>query len=88
MCIRHIDLDSLVFLVLSGTYILSVSSSLSPEWKELMEATFGLSVPRFLALYIMSSCGFLYCSHLLQDETYLMMAKQGIHSLMSIAECH
>lgn len=49
--------------------------------------TFGLSVPRSLALYIMSGCGF-YCSHLLQDEAYLMMAKQGIHSLMSIAECH
>jgi len=86
ICIEPLHLEGLVFLVFSvpfGSYILSVSSSanpsLSPEERDLMEASLlGLSVPRSLTLCLMSGCWFHICSHLLQEEASLMLVSKAL----------
>lgn len=38
----------------------------------------GLSIPKSITLCILSICGDLFCSDLLQEEAHLITAKQGI----------
>lgn len=66
-CIDHADLEELVLLVpsvLSGSYTLlrpRPQGSLGPERRDLMETFYlELSIPRSLALCILSGCGSLY----------------------------
>lgn len=50
----------------------------SPEGRDIMETHhLELNVPRLFTFYIILAAGFSICSHLLQEETYLMMAEPG-----------
>lgn len=55
-----------------------LQGSLIPEGRDLMETShLRQSVPRSLTLCTLSSVGLYICSHLLQEEASLRMAKQG-----------
>lgn len=55
-----------------------LQETLSPEGKGLMESSFeGLNVPRSLTLWIILAVGVYTGSHLLQEETSLVLDKQG-----------
>lgn len=59
-------------------YLSSSQGSLNHKERNMMEIFFlGLSVPKFLNQHIMSVCGTLYFSLLLQEEASLMMVEQG-----------
>lgn len=56
----------------------SLQSSMSSEKRDFMKSShLALSVPRFLSLCALSSCGSL-CSHLMQEEAPLMMAYKAL----------
>lgn len=62
-------------------------SCLIPEGKCLMDiSNLWLSFPKSLTLFMLSNYGSLYCSHVHQEDTSLIMANKG--PVLSIAEYH
>lgn len=62
-------------------------SCLMPEGNCLMDiSNLWLSLPKSLILFTLSNYGSLYCSHVHQEDTSLIMADKGL--VLSIAECY
>jgi hypothetical protein len=80
MLFAHVDLKGFVFLVSSicfGPY--TISTSFSTRFLELGEEEFDGDIPFRAESFkvCILAVGLYICSHLLQEEPSLMMAKQG-----------
>lgn len=79
LCVDPADLEGLVPSTPPGSdiFLPHLLKDSEPWGRDLMEMSLsGLSISRSLTLYIRSACGLCICSHLFQEETFLM-AEQG-----------
>jgi hypothetical protein len=68
--------------------ILFPQGSLSPEGRDLMEAShLGMSVPRSFTFCTLSSCVSLYFPHLMQKKIAMIIVEQDPVIAVSTAEC-